>query len=116
MIGGQPVEEAAETRNHDQAARVEEDVDQYEELDPQATLARRLQRQTRRASVAVIGGSTVALGIVLLPLPGPGTLVILGGLTILGREFPRAARAALRARQAARQTVDRARRSTLRPR
>lgn len=91
-------------------------MDQDEDLITQATLSRRLRRQTRRASVAVIGGSTVALGIVLLPLPGPGTLVILGGLTILGREFPRAARAALRTRQAARQTVDRARRSALRQR
>lgn len=51
-----------------------------------------VRRHARRASVAVAGGTTVLVGIVLLPLPGPGTLVILGGLSILGREFPKARR------------------------
>lgn len=40
-----------------------------------------------RTSVGVVGGATVALGIVLIPLPGPGALVSLGGLAILGTEF-----------------------------
>lgn len=53
-----------------------------------------MRRHARRTAVAVAGGVTVAIGVVLLPLPGPGTLVILAGLSILGREFPRARRAA----------------------
>ncbi|MGH2813263.1 MAG: PGPGW domain-containing protein [Actinomycetota bacterium] len=44
-------------------------------------------RQTRRIAVGVVGGVFVALGIVLIPLPGPGSLLILLGLTILSWEF-----------------------------
>jgi hypothetical protein len=60
--------------------------------DPTPDLASR--RSGRRATVAVSGGATVLLGIALLPLPGPGTVVILAGLTVLRREFPSAGKAA----------------------
>lgn len=40
-----------------------------------------------RTGVGVVGGGTVALGIVLMPLPGTGALVALGGLGILASEF-----------------------------
>lgn len=40
-----------------------------------------------RTGVGVVGGTTVALGVVMIPLPGPGALVALGGLGILGTEF-----------------------------
>ena len=40
-----------------------------------------------RTGVGVVGGATVALGVVLIPLPGPGALVSLGGLAMLGTEF-----------------------------
>lgn len=40
-----------------------------------------------RTGVGVVGGTTVALGVVMMPLPGPGALVALGGLGILGSEF-----------------------------
>lgn len=40
-----------------------------------------------RTGVGVLGGGTVALGIVLMPLPGPGALIALGGLGILATEF-----------------------------
>lgn len=43
-----------------------------------------------RAGVGVVGGTTVALGVVLIPLPGPGALVALGGLGLLGTEFEKA--------------------------
>ena len=40
-----------------------------------------------RTGVGVVGGATVALGVALIPLPGPGSLVALGGLAMLGSEF-----------------------------
>lgn len=45
-----------------------------------------------RLSVGIVGGATTALGVVLMPLPGPGTVVVLGGLTILATEFEGAGR------------------------
>lgn len=39
-----------------------------------------------RTGVKVVGGTTVGVGVVLMPLPGPGTLIALGGLAILGTE------------------------------
>jgi hypothetical protein len=69
------------------------------------------QRGVRRAGVAVGGGATILLGIALIPLPGPGTLVIIAGLSILGREFPAAEKTAHRARSTARRIVGSVRRS-----
>lgn len=43
-----------------------------------------------RTGVKVVGGTTVGFGIILMPLPGPGTLVALGGLAILGTESEQA--------------------------
>jgi uncharacterized protein (TIGR02611 family) len=37
--------------------------------------------------IAVLGGLVVALGIVLIPLPGPGWLIVIGGLAIWAIEF-----------------------------
>lgn len=54
-----------------------------------------------RTGVKVVGGTTVGLGIVLMPLPGPGTLVALGGLAILGTESERAQKLNARAVRAA---------------
>ena len=40
-----------------------------------------------RVGVGAVGGGTLALGVVLMPLPGPGALIALGGLGILSTEF-----------------------------
>ena len=40
-----------------------------------------------RTGVGIVGGGTVALGVVMIPLPGPGALVAVGGLALLGTEF-----------------------------
>lgn len=71
----------------------------------------RARHHARRAGVAVAGGITVAVGLLLIPLPGPGTLVTIAGLSILGREFPAAERAATRVRSAAGSVIRRARAS-----
>ena len=64
----------------------------------------------RRAGVAAAGGATVLLGIALIPLPGPGTLVVLGGLAVLRKEFPAAGRAADGITRTARKAASRVRR------
>lgn len=40
-----------------------------------------------RTTVGVAGTGTVLLGVALIPLPGPGSLIALGGLALLGTEF-----------------------------
>lgn len=54
-----------------------------------------------RTAVGVTGGATVVLGVALIPLPGPGSLIALGGLAILGTEFEGAKRVSDRAAAAA---------------
>ena len=46
----------------------------------------------RRTAIGAVGLSVVALGLVLMPLPGPGTLIVAGGLSVLRREYPVAGR------------------------
>jgi len=58
-----------------------------------------------RAAVGVTGGATVALGVVLIPLPGPGALVALGGLAMLGPEFEGAKRVNEKATAAAKRAA-----------
>ncbi|WP_081416106.1 TIGR02611 family protein [Gryllotalpicola ginsengisoli] len=40
-----------------------------------------------RILVAVIGGAIVVGGLILVPLPGPGWLVVFIGIAVLGTEF-----------------------------
>ncbi|MGW5351244.1 TIGR02611 family protein [Streptomyces sp. NPDC004031] len=40
-----------------------------------------------RAGIFVVGLAVIGGGIVLLPLPGPGWLIIFGGMAIWGTEF-----------------------------
>lgn len=49
-------------------------------------------RHARKVVIGVIGGTVVLIGLALLLLPGPGSLVIILGLAILATEFAFAAR------------------------
>ena len=49
--------------------------------------ATRLGRFGVKIVVALVGTLVIAVGVVLLPLPGPGWVIILGGLAILAMEF-----------------------------
>ena len=42
---------------------------------------------TYRIVVGVVGAAVVVLGFVLIPLPGPGWLIVFAGLAILATEF-----------------------------
>jgi len=44
-------------------------------------------RMILRISVAIAGLAVVALGILLIPLPGPGWFIVIGGLAIWAVEF-----------------------------
>jgi len=50
--------------------------------------------RTYRVVVAVLGGTLAVIGLLLVPLPGPGWLVVFLGLAILGTEFHWAKRVA----------------------
>ena len=56
--------------------------------------------------MAVVGGTILLVGVLLLVLPGPGVLVLLIGLAVLGSEFVWARRLILRARELGRQGHD----------
>jgi uncharacterized protein (TIGR02611 family) len=47
----------------------------------------RTGRVTIQVTVALIGAVVVAIGIVLIPFPGPGWLIVLAGLAIWAIEF-----------------------------
>ncbi|MCD2442650.1 TIGR02611 family protein [Agromyces sp. SYSU K20354] len=60
-------------------------------------------RRAYRLVVAMLGGTIAVLGLLLVPLPGPGWLIVFLGLAILGTEFAWAKRlAAFTKRQLAR--------------
>lgn len=50
-------------------------------------------RRAYRVGVAILGASVAVIGLILVPLPGPGWLIVFLGLAILGTEFPAAHRA-----------------------
>jgi uncharacterized protein (TIGR02611 family) len=49
--------------------------------------ARRSINHPYRIAVGVVGGLIVAVGLVTIPLPGPGWLTVIAGLFVLATEF-----------------------------
>jgi uncharacterized protein (TIGR02611 family) len=45
-------------------------------------------RLMNKALVTLTGLVVIVVGLILVPLPGPGWLIVFFGLTILGLEFP----------------------------
>jgi len=79
------------------------------------TVLRFMAHQSVRLSVAALGFTVLAVGLVLLVTPGPGLLVIIAGLAILAHQFAWAAKALDKARQRAAQAREAAlRRAPLR--
>lgn len=52
-----------------------------------------LPSRTRKLVVALVGMIVLLVGVVMIPYPGPGWLVVFMGLAILAQEFPWARRA-----------------------
>jgi uncharacterized protein (TIGR02611 family) len=44
-------------------------------------------RNAKRTAVTVVGFTVVLIGVALIPLPGPGWLIVFGGLAILATEY-----------------------------
>jgi len=49
--------------------------------------ARRTTDHVYRVCVGIVGGLIVAVGLVTIPLPGPGWLTVIAGLFVLATEF-----------------------------
>jgi len=47
----------------------------------------RTKRQARRIGIAIIGGTILIAGLIMVPYPGPGWLTVFAGLAILATEF-----------------------------
>lgn len=63
------------------------------------TLSQVARRRLKRFFVALVGGTVLGMGILLIVLPGPAVIVIPAGLAILAIEFAWAKRWLERARE-----------------
>ncbi len=63
-------------------------------------------KKARRVVVAIVGGSIVVVGILMIVLPGPAILVIPAGLAILGIEFAWARRWLRKVKAKTQETMD----------
>lgn len=52
----------------------------------------RLRVRTKKILIGIVGGLVVLIGLILVPYPGPGWLIVFGGLAILATEFAFASR------------------------
>ena len=52
----------------------------------------RLRAHSKKILIGIIGGLVVLIGLILVPYPGPGWLIVFGGLAILSTEFAFASR------------------------
>lgn len=46
-----------------------------------------MKRKTKKIGVGIVGGFVLLAGVVMIPYPGPGWLVVFAGLGILSTEF-----------------------------
>jgi len=53
----------------------------------------RIKRHTKRWFVALVGAIIVLIGLILVPYPGPGWLIVFSGFALLATEFAFAGRA-----------------------
>lgn len=47
----------------------------------------KVKRQSKRVGIGIIGGVVLIVGIIAIPYPGPGWLIVFTGLAILATEF-----------------------------
>lgn len=66
-------------------------------------------RSTKRVAVTLVGAALLGAGLVMVVTPGPGMLLIVAGLAVLGTEYLWARRALARAKEQTSKVVRRAR-------
>jgi uncharacterized protein (TIGR02611 family) len=66
-------------------------------------------RRAYRAGIAAVGVLIIVIGIILIPLPGPGWLIVFAGLGVLGTEFAWAHRVTAGVKRLFRRALDWAR-------
>jgi uncharacterized protein (TIGR02611 family) len=57
-----------------------------------------MKRRSKRVGTAIVGGLVLVVGVIAIPYPGPGWLIVFTGLAILATEFPWARRVLDKAR------------------
>lgn len=83
---------AAETADERRARYDSDDVHSLRERVAEAGWRRRLAAKRSlnhgyRVGVGVVGGLVVVVGLITIPLPGPGWLTVIAGLFVLATEF-----------------------------
>ncbi len=68
-----------------------------------------MKRHAKRTAVFVVGWAIVIAGLAMLVLPGPGLVVVIAGLSVLGIEFAWARRMRDAAQEKAKATANKAR-------
>ena len=54
---------------------------------PFKLVARLIGRNAKRVAITIAGFAVVIVGLILVPLPGPGWLIVFAGLAILATEY-----------------------------
>ena len=54
---------------------------------PFKVVLRFIARNGKRIAITVVGFLVILIGLILIPLPGPGWLIVFAGLAILAREY-----------------------------
>ena len=52
----------------------------------------KIPKKSKKTVITIVGSIVVVIGIILIPYPGPGWLVVFAGLSILAKEYPWAGR------------------------
>lgn len=47
----------------------------------------KIKRHSKKLAIGIVGATVLLIGIVLIPYPGPGWLIVFAGLAILATEF-----------------------------
>lgn len=87
--GDDPEERDADAVIADVASdqRIQRKWHEHPTVVPFRVVALFIGRNAKRVAVTIAGAVVVIVGLILVPLPGPGWLIVFGGLAILATEY-----------------------------